>query len=103
MKIEYRINAVITGRIASQLNWKLNTINGEVRIINSEGRMVNGKSLLGLLSANIKNGDNIVVVIDNKDNEQPIKNIFNEIGRRCINGEICTEDESESRSSGDDN
>ena len=103
MKIEYRINAVITGRIASQLNWKLNTINGEIRIINSEGRMVNGKSLLGLLSANIKNGDNIVVVIDNKDNEQPIKNIFNEIGRRCINGEICTEDESESGSSRDDN
>lgn len=93
-KITYKIDKIITGRLASQLNWKLNAINGEVRIINSEGRMVNGKSLLGLLSANIKNGDNIVVVIDSKDDEQSIKNIFNEIGRRCINGEICVEDES---------
>ena len=81
MKIEYKINAVITGRIASQLNWDLNTLNGEVRIINAEGRMVNGKSLLGLLSANIKNGDTIVVIIDDKANETTIKTIFNKLGR----------------------
>lgn len=81
MKIEYKINAVITGRIASQLNWELNTINGEVRIINAEGRMINGKSLLGLLSANIKNGDTIVVVIEDKSNETTIKTIFNKLGR----------------------
>lgn len=86
MKIEYEINAVITGRIASQLNWDLNTINDEVRIINSEGRMVNGKSLLGLLSANIKQGDKVVIVINNKENEQLISNIFNKLGRRCMNG-----------------
>ena len=101
MKIEYEINAVITGRNASQLNWKLNTINGEVRIINSEGRMVNGKSLLGLLSANIKQGDYVTIVIDNPENEQSIKGIFNELGRRCINGKVCSEDEDKSESSWD--
>ena len=81
MKLEYKINAVITGRIASQLNWDLNTLNGEVRIINAEGRMVNGKSLLGLLSANIKNGDTIVVIIEDKSNEATIKSIFNKLGK----------------------
>ena len=76
----YTLNKTITGRIASQLTWDLNNINGNVRIINAEGRMVNGKSLLGLLSASLKEKDTIKIMIDKPEEEGLIKSIFNKLG-----------------------
>lgn len=78
-KLIYKINKTITGRVASQLVWDLNTIDGEVRIINIEGRMINGKSLIGLLSACIKDKDIITIIINN-DNEKNVKECLNKIG-----------------------
>lgn len=74
------LNKNITGRAAAQLNWALSSLKSSIRIINKEGRMVNAKSLVGLLSGQIRKGDLITISFDQKDEEQKIKFYFREIG-----------------------
>lgn len=74
------LNKNITGRAAAQLNWALSSLKSSIRIINKEGRMVNAKSLVGLLSGQIREGDLITISFDQKDEEQKIKFYFREIG-----------------------
>lgn len=74
------LNKNITGRVAAQLNWALSSLKSSIRIINKEGRMVNAKSLVGLLSGQIREGDLITISFDQKDEEQKIKFYFREIG-----------------------
>ena len=74
------LNKNITGRAAAQLNWALSSLKSSIRIINKEGRMVNAKSLVGLLSGQIREGDLITISFDQEDEEQKIKFYFREIG-----------------------
>lgn len=74
------LNKNITGRAAAQLNWALSSLKSSIRIINKEGRMVNAKSLVGLLSGQIREGDLITISFDQVDEEQKIKFYFREIG-----------------------
>ena len=74
------LNKNITGRAAAQLNWALSSLKSSIRIINKEGRMVNAKSLVGLLSGQIREGDLITISFDQIDEEQKIKFYFREIG-----------------------
>lgn len=74
------LNKNITGRAAAQLNWALSSLKSSIRIINKEGRMVNAKSLVGLLSGQIREGDLITISFDQEEEEQKIKFYFREIG-----------------------
>lgn len=65
-KVDIKIPCDIIGRNAHRLIYKLQEFKSSVYFM-TEGRRINAKSLLGLLSANIKAGD-IVQVICYNDN-----------------------------------
>ena len=65
-KVDIKIPCDIIGRNAHRLVYKLQEFKSSVYFM-TEGRRINAKSLLGLLSANIKVGD-IVQVICYNDN-----------------------------------
>lgn len=61
--IEYRLKRNLTGRNASLLNWALNDLPFYVYIEVAPNRHVNAKSLIGLLSAQLVEGDKVVFVL----------------------------------------
>ena len=65
-KVDIKIPCDIIGRNAHRLVYKLQEFKSSVYFM-TEGRRINAKSLLGLLSANIK-ADDIVQVICYNDN-----------------------------------
>ena len=56
MTIKYELNKDIVARVATQLNFSLNTIKDSIFIIKNE-RCFNGKSLIGILANNLKKGE----------------------------------------------
>lgn len=70
----------ITGRAAAQLNWAIKPLKSNIRVINKDGRMINGKSLVGLLSGQMKIGDLITISFDQEEEGQKIKSYFKELG-----------------------
>jgi phosphotransferase system HPr-like phosphotransfer protein len=61
------------------LNWDLSQLHSSIHI-QSDERVINGKSLLGILSAQYKMGDIITVIFDDERDLNKIKEIFNELG-----------------------
>lgn len=80
VNFQVKLNKNLTGRAAAQLVWAIGSLKSSIRIINNEGRMVNGKSLVGLLSGQIREGDLVTVSFDQEDEEQKIKSYFRELG-----------------------
>lgn len=61
------------------MNWHLNQITSSIYIINSESRQVNAKSLIGLLSADIKENDIFTILIEEEEIDvNKIKEILKE-------------------------
>ena len=81
MTISYKLNKDIVARTATMLNWNLSSINSQIRIINKDNRMINAKSLVGLLSGNLKKDDNINILIDSELDLMKVKSYFNEVGK----------------------
>lgn len=79
MKLQYKLNRDIVARTATMLNWNLNQLHSSIHI-QSNDRVINGKSLLGILSAQYKMGDIITVIFDDEKDLNKIKEIFNELG-----------------------
>lgn len=79
MKISYKLNKNIEARVASMLAWDLSQLHSSVHI-QLEDRVINGKSLIGILSAQYKAGDIITIVFDEEGDLKKIKEIFNELG-----------------------
>lgn len=79
--IKYLINKDLVNREAINLIFKLNNLKTNLYILNNKKRLINGKSLIGLLQANIRGGDIITVSIEDSAETYNIKNIFNNIGR----------------------
>ena len=79
MKLTYKLNKDIVARTAAMLSWDLNQLRSFIHI-QSEDRVINGKSLVGLLSAQLKMGDTISIVFDEVNDFNKIKEIFNELG-----------------------
>lgn len=79
MKLQYKLNRDVVARAATMLNWNLNQLHSSIHI-QSNDRVINGKSLLGILSAQYKMGDIITVVFDDENDLDKIKEIFNELG-----------------------
>ena len=64
LKTDIVLTTDINGRKATNFVYYISSKPYSIWIINN-GRQVNGKSILGLLSANLKKGDIITVCIDN--------------------------------------
>lgn len=79
MKLQYKLNRDIVARTATMLNWDLNQLHSSIHI-QSNDRVINGKSLLGILSAQYKMGDIVTVIFDDENDLDKIKKIFNELG-----------------------
>lgn len=79
MKISYKLNKNIEARVASMLAWDLSQLHSSVHI-QLEDRAINGKSLIGILSAQYKAGDIITIIFDEEEDLEKIKEIFNELG-----------------------
>ena len=80
MKIKYILSQDIVARLATNLALNLSELKSNIRIYNND-KDVNGKSLLGILTANIKMNDNITILFDQENEMNKIKEIFNELGR----------------------
>ncbi len=78
MILTYKLNVDLCSRAAAQLNWNLTTLHSAISI--QGARMINGKSLVGILSANFKKGDVIKIIFDYNDETQKVKTFFNDIG-----------------------
>lgn len=79
MKLQYKLNRDVVARTATMLNWNLNQLHSSIHI-QSNDRVINGKSLLGILSAQYKMGDIITIIFDDEKDLDKIKEIFNELG-----------------------
>lgn len=79
MKILYKLNKNIEARVASMLAWDLSQLHSSIHI-QLEDRTINGKSLIGILSAQYKAGDIITIIFDEEEDLEKIKEIFNELG-----------------------
>lgn len=80
MTITYKLDRDIVARTAAQLNWNLKQVRSSIRIIHGD-RIVNGKSLIGIMSANMRFDDTISIIIDEPADVEEIKEYFNEVGR----------------------
>lgn len=74
----YKLNKDIIGRTAAQLSWQLNQVDTVVNVVSN--RLVNGKSLVGLLSAELKAGQEIKIGFDDAAAAGQIKIAFDEVG-----------------------
>ena len=79
MTLTYRLDRDIVARTAAQLNWNLKQIPSSIRIIHGD-RIVNGKSLIGIMSANMRFDDTISVIIDDIEDMDKVKEFFDEVG-----------------------
>lgn len=80
MTITYKLKKDIVARTAAQLNWNLKRVHSSIRIIHGD-RIVNGKSLIGIMSANMRFNDIISIIIDEFTDIEEVKEYFNEVGR----------------------
>ena len=79
MIITYKLEKDLIGRAATQLCWKLGELKSSVKIMTE--RMINAKSLVGILSAHLHKGQDVVIAFDYEDDADRIKELFNEVGR----------------------
>ena len=78
MIIKYKLKKDIVARTAAQLNFELNTIKDSIFIVKNN-RCFNGKSLIGILTNNLRYED-IITIETSKENISHIKEIFNTVG-----------------------
>lgn len=74
MILKYKLNKNIISRNAVLLNQQLNVLSGYI-LIQFENKNINAKSLIGLLSANLKENSEIIVSY-NGDELERLKEIF---------------------------
>lgn len=80
MKLQYKLNKDVVARTATMLSWDLSRLHSSIHL-QSNDRIINGKSLIGVLSAQFKMNDIITVIFDEEKDLNRIKEILNEIGR----------------------
>ncbi len=75
----YKLKKDLTGRAASQFNWRINEIPCEIFLQIHDGQVINGKSLIGLLSGRFLKDDIIEVAAKTEDAAQKIQEILNDL------------------------
>lgn len=78
--LKYLLTKDIISREAVMLNWNLNNITSPIKILNNK-RIVNAKSLIGLLTGNLKYGNIISVIVEDNNDVKKIREYFDEVGR----------------------
>lgn len=78
MILTYKLQKDLCGRAATQLCQRLLELKSDIKIITQ--RVVNAKSLVGILSAQLKAGQDFVIIFDREKEEEQIKKEFNEVG-----------------------
>lgn len=78
MTLKYMTTTDLKGRTAIELTQKLSTVPSQLWI-DFDNRHINPKSLIGLLSATIKNGDIIQILYYDNNITNSIKSIFSDI------------------------
>lgn len=78
MILTYKLDKDLVGRAATQLCWQLKEVKSSVSIMTE--RIVNAKSLVGILSAQLKAGTYIIIAFDYDFETETIKRLFNEVG-----------------------
>ena len=63
MKIKYILSQDVVARLATNLALNLNELKSNIRIYNKD-KDINGKSLLGIYTANMKMNDNVTILFD---------------------------------------
>lgn len=76
--IKCTITTDIFNRIATNFNYKINELKSTIFIV-SDDRLANAKSLLGLLSLQLRTGDIIEIRFDDSEETSKIKEIISEI------------------------
>jgi phosphotransferase system HPr-like phosphotransfer protein len=75
----YKLNKDLCGRSASLLNWKLNDFPFQINIYANKNRVINAKSLIGLLSANLKENSFLTFAINDDIDIIKLKEKLNEL------------------------
>lgn len=78
MTIFFKLNIDLVGRAAAQLNWDLNKLHSNISIM--KDKIVNGKSLVGVLSAQLKKNDIIKISFDYDDEADMLRYYLSEVG-----------------------
>lgn len=78
MILTYKLQKDLCGRAATQLCQRLLEFKSDIKIITQ--RVVNAKSLVGILSTQLKAGQDFVIIFDRENEEEQIKKEFNEVG-----------------------
>lgn len=79
MELIYKLKQDVIARIAANLSWDLSQLHSSVHISKTD-RVINGKSLIGVLTLDMRMGDEIKVTYDDAADLQKIKEIFDELG-----------------------
>ena len=79
MVLIYELTKDLCGRAATQLCQDLLGIKSGISICHE--RIINGKSLVGILSANLKVKDTIAIHFDYDEDTDKLRTIFDEVGR----------------------
>lgn len=77
MNMTYKLQRDVVSRRATMLAWNLNSLHSAVRIVHNEN-VVNGKSLIGILNTYMRAGETITVVVDELEDVDNVKEIFDE-------------------------
>lgn len=80
MILKYKLNKHLLARAAAELVWKLQQIDTSISIISE--RMLNAKSLVGVLSGNLRYGTEIQILFEKEEELNKITEAFDEVGKR---------------------
>jgi phosphotransferase system HPr-like phosphotransfer protein len=78
--VKYKLKKDLTGRTANQFSWKLQDCPFQIHLIMGKtGRIVNGRSLIGLLSAQFTTGQVMEIVTQTVEQQETVAKAINEL------------------------
>ncbi len=83
MKIKYKFNVNVLGKTATLISQQLKEVDKCSIYIDTKHRYINAKSIIGLLSGDIKEGDIVDVHIDDHSMVNKVMSILEKFGGEC--------------------
>lgn len=75
----YKLKKDLFGRVASQFNWELSSVEHQVFLHIHDGRIINAKSLIGLLSGRFVKGDIIEIATYTQEEQRKIGEVIQKL------------------------
>lgn len=76
---QYKLNKDLLGRPAVLLNWALNELTFPINIILEDKRKISANSLIGLLSAGLKQNQIVTFTVHKEEQVEKVKNELNKL------------------------